>query len=1071
VSTGLSRRDFLELSVLFGGALVGCSSSNSAPHPVKHPPLDGGLDSGVAAEAGVEAGADAGTVEVPFGIWEKLRDAVRASPDHLTQVAAGLVQKKDPTAIFEFVRDQIQTCPAANNTIATGQRWGATATLRGGMGTPREKAELLASLYQQAGFTASVMTVFSSSATDVTSTVYTQQVSRTFAPTVDDATLAGWTQQMTVVPGAPLTTTIDPDDSERQAVISAVTALLPASASAILDGVPPVASSLGIGTMPIVAVTVNGKVQYANPLLPTAVFGTSYGENLAAAPAADPLLPVVVELFASSTANPTIRNSIAKASFTADQVVGQQVTVGFLPPVQDPDALAALRISDVHVFRAVVALRSPNTDDATFVKNLVVGSQVTLRGDIVTTATDGTVMLNGQPVIGSGASTDVSNMAKVAKLTVASVNAAAFPTIKVQVTATDSTGAVVTGLPAAAFGVTEQGTPVGFVESGSPMAALSVALIVDVDGPLGNGDDPLSLAKQITTQVAAAGGSVLVIYNGVASAPLTDPAAVLMAFSSVSSALPDDDDCWPDVAAAAATNASLVLFISDFTGFVGADPAPYQTTAYSGPPVIAVGVPTDAGDLTIPPDVPALVAATGGQSLPGAGITDTLAALTAAIAARKKLGAYTLTYTAPVAGPATRTVKVSTADGKSSATGTYTVPAIPSASIPAGLAGIYLAVTVGTRTVKRTLAGYASANPPSSNETITQADLDDVHGAMFGGTVLSFEGAAPTLSAQLDDLLTSKLAARPLWEAVKSADVTAIRAARGVTRYYVPPELALLQCVAPAAAASTLTYQSSLRVIACTEHVQLGTGRVRKLDVLSFPGWLTFAADTKTSFSLTLARSARAAVVEAHALGAGAVTAASLLAGVKLQFLDAVNVFAAELSTIPAAEQQAASEILNEYADFYKFIPAQGSLTAFWAVHASTGMILGVLPDGSGGASSPSACSDLSDASNALDALGLLGDLGPYGALGKAVAAIFAATGIILEGISDPNFTYDPDQLQKDIAGALTCNMTQDAASGALGDVSAVASGASTANTVAGIETGHSLGCSANGLESLGCGG
>ncbi len=1048
---GLSRRDFLELSALLGGAaLLGCSSSHGA---TASPPADGGT---------TDAGA---TSEVPFGIWQQLQTAVRASPDHLAQVAAALVQKKDPTALFEFVRDQIQTCPPPTHAgMTTSMRWGPTATLRGGVGTPREKAELLAGLYQQAGLTASVVVGSSSSATDVTQAVFAPLAPRTFAPAIDDVTLAQLTQQMMQTSTARALAPIDADDSERQALLAVVKPLLPASASAALNGTPPVSSSLGVGTMPLVAVTVNGAVSYANPLLPNAVFGMSYVDSPAAAPVADPLPPVVVELLVSSTATPSVRMSVAKATYTADQVVGKQVSVGFVPSVASEDALAALQISDLNTFRAVIALRGPTLDDDTFVKNLVVGADVTLRGDVVTTAADGTVSLNGQPVVGQGASTDPANVAKVAKLAVTNVNAAAFPTIRVQVTATDAAGAIVTGLPAAAFGVKEQGVPVGFVETDSPMAKPLVALIVDVDGPLGNGDDPLALAKQITAQVVAAGGSVVVIYGGSASAPLTDPTAVVAALKDA-----DDDDCWPDVAAAAATNAALVVFVSDFTGFAGVDPATYQTTAYAGPPVLAVGVPTDAGNLDVPAEVPALVAATGGMSLPGAGITDTLAAISAALTARSTLGAYTLTYTAPVAGPAMRTVTVATSDGKSTAMGTYTAPAISAAAIAQGLAGIHLAVTVGTSTVTRTLAGYAGTEPPSATEAITPANLEEVRGAVFGGTILSFEGAAPTLSAQLDDLLTSKLAARPLWDAVKSGDVTAIRAARGVTRYYVPPELALLQAPIPGDTTS-LTYQSALRVVACTEHVQLGMGRVRKLDVLSFDGWLTFAADAPTSFALTLQRSARAAVVEAHALGGTAVTAASLLAGVKLQFFDAVNVFAGELATIPAAEQQTAADTLNEYKNDYKLIPAQGSLTAFWAVNASTGTLVGVLADGSGGASSPSACGDLSNASDALDALGLLGDLGPYSALGKAVAAVFAATAIILEGASDPNFTYDPDQLQKDIAGSLACNLASDAVTGALGDASAVANGLNKANTISGLTGGGSLSCP-GGLGALGCGG
>jgi hypothetical protein len=1062
----VKRRDFLQLALALGGTAWACSTSSSTKGG---PPL---------ADAGLDASAEAGALDsVPFGIWQSLRDAVRGSPDHLLQVANKLTANGDPAAIFEFVRDQIVTCPPASHaTEVTGIRWGARAALRCGMGTPREKAELLVLLYEQAGLTASVVTSSISTPDDETATIYGQNVQRSFAPTVDQPTLDKWNAQISVA-GPPMAQApIDPDDSQRQAIVQAISALLPASVRATLDGTPPTVESLLIYAIPLVAVQVNGETSYANPLLPTAVFGKPYTSDAApaAAPAPTPALPVTVELFVSSTANPALRTSVAKATFSADQVVGRQVAVQFLPRVDDPDDLLALRIKDLHAFRPVIALRGPDVDDATFSKNLVVGSDVTLRGDIVATAADGTVTFNGKSVVGTGAATDPSKQSKVATLKVVSVNASGFPSVSVQVSAVDANGKTVTGLPASAFAVAEGGVPVGFVETSSPMQTPSVALIVDVDYPLKNGDLALDLARQLTAQVVAAGGDVTTIYAGLTSGPFTDPAAVVTALGDA-----DDDDCWPDIAAAAGTGAVLTVFVSDLNGFTGVDGTPYQSTVYAGPPIIVVGVPDAGGTVTVPPEATAMVAATGGQSLPGAGIADTLTAVKAFFDARTKAGTYTLTYTAPVTGPAKRTVTVTTANGKQSATGRYTVPVATAGAIPAGLCGVYLDVTVDTRTVTRTLAGYRGGAAPAIDEPLTQADLDEVNGAMFGATILSFEGAAPTLSAWLDDLLTTKLAVQPLWDAANSGDVTAIRAARGATRNYLPPELAVLQCPLPAgeigsdagaSAPALLTYQSGLRVVACTEHVQIGKGRIRKLDVLNFPGWLTFSTDAKASFAATVARSARAAVVENHVFGGAAQSAAAILAGQKLQFIDAVGVFGGELTTIPENEQRAAAEILNQYKDFYKLIPAKGSLTAFWAISADTGTVMAVLSDASGGASSPAACDDLSDASSALDALGLLGDLGPYGALGKAVASVFVATAIILDGASDPNFTYDPNALQQGIASSLACNATSDGITGALGDASGAFDAANKANTVSGIAGGASLGCG-GGLDALGCGG
>ncbi len=942
------------------------------------------------------------------------------------------------------------------------------------MGTPREKAELLVWLYQQAGLQASVVAGYLAVSGDAASTVYGRTLQRSFEPTVDQSTLDGWSAQLS---GSTSPSPIDPSDMERQAIVQSLQPLLPPGASASLDGTPPTPSSLALGEVPLVGVMVGGQVTYANPLLPSAAFGQPYTDEATPglAPPAGPALPVAVEVFVSRTAQPAQRLSVARASFTADQVVGRQVALQFIPTVGSYDALAGLQVKDLHVFRPALALRGVDVDDATFAGSLAIGSDVTLEGDVVTTGPDGTVKLNGQPVVGPGAGTDASKVSSVASLQVVTVNASGFPSVSLHVRAADAGGQAVTGLPASAFGVAEGGVPQGFAETGSPMQPPSLALIVDVDGPLQSGEEALDLAQQLTSLVAAAGGDVTVISGGLASGPFTDPAAVVSAFGEA-----DDDAGWMDVAAAAVAGAPLTVLVSDFVGFVGADGAPYRSTVSAGPPVIAVGVPDPSGQVTVPPDVTALVAATGGQSLPGAGIGSALAAVQGFLNARAQAGAYTLSYSAPASGASNRTVTVKTSDGRLSASGTYVAPGVATGDLPSALCGIHLAVTVGTRTVTRTLAGYPGTQPPGPQEPLTPSMLDEVHGAMFGATILSFEGGAPTLSAWLDDLLTAKLAMRPLWDAVQAADVSAIRAALGVTRYYLPPELALLQCpldipgTGAGGGSATLTYPSGLRVVALTEHLSLGVGRIRTLDVLGFPGWLTFAADAQTSFGTTLARSARAAVVENHVFDSGAVSAAGLLAGTTLQFLDAVSVFGDQLTTIPAAERQAAADTLNLYQDFYKLVPAQGPLTAFWAIHSGTGTVLAVLPDGTGGASHTAACADLDVASGALDVLGLMGDLGPfgvYGVLGKAVAAIFVATAIILDGASDPSFTYDPDALMKGIAGAAACNALSDNTVGKIGEVSPTLGNVNAANAFTGILGAAHLDTCPNGLAALGCGG
>ena len=144
---------WIGIGVLFGslasltGGCSGCSGDSDEKAG------SGGTDGGSDGAAG-SSGLDIWTA------WQQIQTALRASPDHLPAQADAVVATKDPAQIFAFVRDKIATYPPAADSMyqaAAQMRWGVKGTLRGGAGTPREKAELLVSLYEKAGFEAEVV--------------------------------------------------------------------------------------------------------------------------------------------------------------------------------------------------------------------------------------------------------------------------------------------------------------------------------------------------------------------------------------------------------------------------------------------------------------------------------------------------------------------------------------------------------------------------------------------------------------------------------------------------------------------------------------------------------------------------------------------------------------------------------------------------------------------------------------------------------------------------------------------------------------------------------------------------
>ena len=93
VSEGLSRREFL-IAANAAALLLLLESCSVGPF--------GGSNANPSIPPGGSARRQALLL---------LREAIRASPDHLTQRSADLVASKDATKIVEFVRDRIGVVP------------------------------------------------------------------------------------------------------------------------------------------------------------------------------------------------------------------------------------------------------------------------------------------------------------------------------------------------------------------------------------------------------------------------------------------------------------------------------------------------------------------------------------------------------------------------------------------------------------------------------------------------------------------------------------------------------------------------------------------------------------------------------------------------------------------------------------------------------------------------------------------------------------------------------------------------------------------------------------------------
>jgi hypothetical protein len=952
---------WLVASVLVGFA-PSCGSSDVA-HPAAKS-ADAGTDRASSADA--SAGADGNASEAGeggaldmFTAWERARVALRESPDNLPARAAALVAAKDPAALFAFVRDEIATYPPAPNSFTgalDATRWGTRGTLRGGAGTPREKAELLVDLYKQAGFVAQVMRGTPDPAKLDGQKVLFRPMARNYAPKVTSAEGDAW--RAALGHGAPPTLTgVDPDGSQAQALAAGLLALLPTTlAAAPFDFTLP--------DIPLVRVKVNGTDQYANPIAPGAALGDSAttGAITPTSGAYDPP-SVTIRLEAARTSAPYDRFTLVEHQYAAEDVVGRRVHIAFPPPV-DTGSLLGLDPKSVEAVVPVMTVGAPDLPQADRDRLAFVGKPVSLGGNVYDLDASGNPTLNG--VVLPTPTSDPSAAAKVATVK-ASANASAFPEVSLRVQALDSGGVGVPRLGASTITVTEDGKPVSFTVTQNQAPPPRVVLLFDTSTSVPaafRGAGAVTVGNQIVSSLygkyPTASVRVGTISFGVIWAT-TGWAATLAAAQAQVATLATSagsSEIWQALHDVNAEAPTLIVMVTDGSATDQPDPK-FTDGIATGAPVLSIGVGTVVQ--TTLDDISRL---TGGRSVPVTQQADAVAAVLGEVDGRA-VEDYVLTYRAPTTGAATRAVSV-TINGKK-ADVTYDVPAAP-VTEPA-LSGLYLTVTVGMSTATRAIAGFDSGYTTAS-VAITKAMIEDVRSVLFGRLSIAVEAAAPSASVVLDDWIGEKLSLRPLWEAATAHDDTKTLAALKAGFSVTPPKLPLSQPpLRDAIRADSLTFETGLRVASMVEKVHDGGPFTRALDLFPFTRFATAVADPRTAFERTLTATAGLAVAEA-----GMYSGTSTLEALAGKSLTAVAAGTArDQAGLTPDETLRWAGLEEPFGTGYELVvPVRPG--AFWAVDTTSGTVIGILPNGSGGAEEDP-CAVYNQANNMLQVAGLLGSL------------------------------------------------------------------------------------------------
>ncbi len=932
----LSRRDLLQaaaLGVAFG--VLGCRSS--APD------------------------APVATTTDPFEALRRLRESVRRSPDHLEFVARALVAKKDAAGLHRFVRDQIRTLPDDADGFASpvrAMRWGTRAALRCGAGTPREKAELLMKLYRAAGFDAEVVAGRVALPDDDPFTLLRGYMPTDFAPRLrpeDNAVLTavarGGAEPSRLPP-------LDPDDRAAAALATRLADLLGDLLTAPVARVKRRSIEL-----PLVRLRTRAGVQLANPNVPGADFNADVlmgPPSTAAAPLATPT--VRIALLASRSSAPDERIELVSAAWTAADLAGRQVILGFPPPVAAAELLR-MRIDQVRTVLPLIGLRGATLNDVERARQTRTGRAITLQGDLIDLDANGAVRLNEEPL--AEATPNPALLARVASLTV-TARGTAFPSVLLDVTARDAAGVAIEGLPASAFVCQEENTATSALLLRNRRAP-RVLLLLDGSASLPadfRGGGALRVIRSMADALLADVPGLRVRVRAIGERPkaepwLTDADAIE---DAARTHLPRsfESGLWQSLSdARTAADPTVVVLITD--GKASDQPRPeWLARIASGPPAVLVGVGA-AEKATLA----ALAAASGGVST-AAATPDAAVAAVRRLLGERADAAHQLRYVAPADGPSTRAVRVSIAGRSLAATASYIVPDATARVRPDALAGLYVSVESGREVHLRTLA----EGPPA-----------EVEAALFGTAVLAFEGGPPTAAAWLDDVFTGMLAQEPILRAIAAKDDRATAAALAKAPYAVTAECFAYQPQWHRANdGNSCTFANGLSAVLITARRRPGKPGLRRVDVLPMLHVSTIGADGGVDARRTLERTARLALIEQAGFSK---STASLLAGKELVLVPPGRAVATVLRDLDADKLTSLARIADApvWRARARLVAADASVAAFWAVTPRNGTLIGVLPDGSGGGEVEEINAVFQRASNILNNIGVAASMlgGSYG--------------------------------------------------------------------------------------------
>ncbi|MFY7670570.1 hypothetical protein ACOSP6_05735 [Tenacibaculum sp. MEBiC06402] len=895
----MDRRTLLKQLVLSSGGVLIAPNFLSACSTEKQPSLTGKFQ-----------------IE-PYASIEEMRNASLLCTGHLSEEMKRIIARKNAEEIYSFVHNHFSTIPSFGNSItnaAYAKRWGIRGLLRCGKGTIREKSDLLFYMLDQAGFSPKYYRQNFSVSPDILQNAFCIKKTNNNEFHVSQKYLDKWEETFKEHVVDELTIDIENSKEKSAELKNQLLKLLPENAYENIRNFDWLAAD-GI-EIPVIRIQDKETIKDLNLLENKSYKAFSKTKNehhlfdLETTSAKNNIEQVRVTLKATYNDNLNNPVDLVQGEWDLETLIGRQLAIQFAPTISTKQQLQSI-VNDINSFVPFLTLRDLNMTAEERKNNSFQGKGFDMFGNTFEKDSNDDLRVNGIKMN----SIDDSKISNVKSIK-AKVVANNFPEVTVKVAPLDEKENVVLGLSGNSFSIKDQGNnQLAMITQNT--SVVSILIFYDATAsmprPYASLEFPEEIKKKIsksfeneslTTQINVVSFSTEFLQDLV-TVPIEKYDAVL---------------CFGDGEAFEKVTPNALLEVLQGT------PTHYffVENGYSNQ--------TDA-------TVKNVFYKAGYKVSPITAIDESLPNIISSVQ-KSTLYPYSLTYNMSTkSNDSKHKVEVGiTANDVTPVLLEYTVNQennYKDHSFPVGLSlKIQWKEGYDTKSIEQHLVGFDIRKDESNSNNLKQFK-NDFKSYILGTHYLCLEADQPTFPVLLDDTLSAYLSEVPL--VLNENDTVDSLLEKLENSQPLPSEaIATFTGIQDDVSLHRVTFENRFQTCLYSEYYNINTeSSIRKIDMLPTSDIRTFAPTKKEAFHKTLEQSILLALSEANIFNNSTYS----------------DLKAKPLKLFRADEKHPLYPILQYSKDYYYHLLIDESLTtnSYWQINKSTGALLGILPDGSGG--------------------------------------------------------------------------------------------------------------------------